>query len=309
MLRFRPLRAVDVAACAALLRAEGVRGALLDEPLLVRLLAERRLVARVFEETAGAGPATVRGCGLSALIAPEAAASAAREDAGDFVDRLLASCRDAAPQLLDRARTAELNRAGRLHMVVLSFALGESDAARIAAVTAVAHSAFLNAHSGYGLDSLIGVLRPWERKAAEYRASLIAMGCRPQPASRLDGSQVFVLDAAQIARHPYHVLQGLFVRRTPQLALTAAQQDLLELACHGFDDAAIAADLGVTLHTVHKRWRAIYARVADALPGLLACPVEPAAHAGRGLEKRKRLVEYARHHPEELRPWPAPGRP
>lgn len=307
ILAFRPLRADDVAACTALLRADGARGALLDGDLLIHLLAERRLVARAFEETTAPGRTVIRGCGLSALIEPATAEQAADPDAGDFVDRLLESCRGATPRLLDRARAGVFNRACKLHMVVLDFVVDESNAAQIPAVTALAHSAFISAHSGYGLTSLLGVLRPWERKAANQRASLLAMGCRAETASRLDDSQVFVLDAAQIARHPYHVLQGLFVRRTPRLALTAAQQDLLELACHGFDDASIAADLNVTLHTVHKRWRAIYARAADALPELLSPPVEPAARVGRGLEKRKLLVEYARHHPEELRPWSAAG--
>jgi len=307
LLAFRPLRASDVAACVALLRAEGARGALLDATLLVRLLAERRLVARVFEETGAAAGGTVRGCGLSALIPPAAAARAADPDAGDFVDRLLNSCRGPAPDLLDRAQVAVLNRRGALHMVVLDFVVDERDGDQVAALTALAHSAFIAAHSGYALNSLIGVLRPWERKAAGYRASLVAMGCREAPASRVDGSQVFALDAAQIAAHPYHVLQGLFLRRAPRLALTAAQQDLLELALHNFDDAAIAAELGVTLHTVHKRWRAIYERVGDALPGLLAEAAAPVTRSGRGLEKRKRIVEYARHHPEELRPWSAAG--
>jgi DNA-binding CsgD family transcriptional regulator len=306
ILGFRPMRAADVTAGTALLSAEGARGALVDAALLRRLLGEHRLVARVVEEADAADGATLRACGLSARIDPATAARATQAEHGDFVEWLLRSCHGPAPPLLDRAATGALRRDGRLHMVVLGFAIDASDPAEVPAVTAMLHSAFMAAHSGYGLESLIGVVRPWERKAAGYRSSLLAMGCRAGPVSRVDGSQACVLDAAQIARQPFHVLQGLYTRRPPRWMLSGAQQDMLELAVHGSDDAAIAAALGITLHTVHKRWRAIHARAGDALPGLLPAP--PAPPAARGPDKRKRLVEYARQHPEELRPWPAARR-
>lgn len=305
ILAFRPLRPSDVPAAVALLRAEGARGALLEAALLARLLAERRLIARAFEQTETDGRIVLRGCGLSALLEPEPAERAARGGVGDLVETALASCRGAAPWLLDRPRVALLNRARRLHMLILDFAVDTSPGAPVQAVTALAHTAFVQAHGGYNLRSLIGVVRPWERKAEAYRASLLSMGCRPVPAAA-DGTQVLVLDAEEIARQPFHLLQPLFLHREPRLALTPAQQDLLELACLGFDDEAIAAQLHVSLHTVHKRWRAIYARAADALPALVSAAAGGTAKGVRGGEKRKRLVEFARAHPEELRPWPAP---
>ncbi len=304
ILTFRPLRPADVPHCVALLRNEGARGALLDASLLARLLAERRLIARAFEEVGPHGRTALRGCGLSGLLEPEDAECAAAGGVDDPVEAALDSCRGSGPRLLDRNRIAQLNRAQRLHMLVLGFVVDTSSDAPTDAVTAVAHTAFMQAHSGYALRSLLGVVRPWERKADAYRASLLAMGCRPSVAGA-DGTEVMVLYAEQIAGQPYHLLQTLFVRRAPRLKLTPAQQDLLELASLGFDDAAIAAELHVSLHTIYKRWRAIYARASEAAPAVIDAASSVAGT--RGAEKRKRLVEFARAHPEELRPWAAHG--
>jgi len=76
------------------------------------------------------------------------------------------------------------------------------------------------------------------------------------------------------------------------------------IVARAFDDAAIATALSVSLHTVHKRWQAIYARAAEALPEVLGATAAGHDMAGvRGVEKRKLLVEFARAHPQELRPW------
>jgi hypothetical protein len=302
----RPLRPADVPGCVSLLRAGGARGALLDGALLARLLAERRLIARAVEETTAAGDRRLRACGLSALLMPAAAEAAARGEIPDLVETGLASCRGAAPMLPDRSLAGTLCAANRLHMLVLDFSIDGAPDCAVEDVTALVHNAFVQAHAGYGLRSLLAEVRPWEPKAEAYRASLLAMGCRPAPPAA-DGSQVMALNADQIAGQPFHLLQPLFLRRAPQLHLTPALQDALELACLGFDDGAIARQLNVSLHTVHKRWRAIYARAAEALPALHRerPRLTADALAVRGAEKRRRLVEYARSHPEELRPWSA----
>ena len=57
MFMFRPLRPADVPGCVALMRDDGARGALLDAALIARLLQQRRLVARAFEEVRADGGA------------------------------------------------------------------------------------------------------------------------------------------------------------------------------------------------------------------------------------------------------------
>jgi hypothetical protein len=56
---------------------------------------------------------------------------------------------------------------------------------------------------------------------------------------------------------------------------------------------------------VKKRWHTIYERVVRADHDLLPAPIQngPPTHL-RGAERRRRLLNYLRQHPEELRPAP-----
>lgn len=300
-LRARPARAGDVPGCVELLALEGARGAWLDVAWLQSLLAQRRLLWYVFEEAAGSR-AVVRGCGISGFVPAARATQALREGAGDWVEALLGAGRGGAPPvLLDRAGQAHWRAAAALAGVALNFAIDTAPGAPAGAVAALAQTVFVQAHSGYGLALMLAEVRPWEGKAPAYRASLRAMGCAETAPCPRSGTQLLWLDAQRIAEAPYHVLQPLFVRDAPRLGLTPAQQDVLELAVLGADDRSIALALGVSPHTLHKRWRAIHAR-ADAVLG--HAPPPAGSLPRRGAEKRAPLVEYVRLHPQEIRPWP-----
>ena len=92
-----------------------------------------------------------------------------------------------------------------------------------------------------------------------------------------------------------------FVHRKPRLGLTSAQQALLGLCVRQADlsDAELADALGVPLHRVKNLFRAAYQRIScisfDLLPAL--------GDQKRGVEKKRRLLQYLREHPEELRPY------
>ena len=95
------------------------------------------------------------------------------------------------------------------------------------------------------------------------------------------------------------------------LDLRPGQQEVLWRALRGDSDQQIADALRVTLSAVKKRWGAIRQRFDEVLPGLLpedegqldTLP-EPGktSRRERGPEKRGRVLEYLRDHPEELRP-------
>jgi hypothetical protein len=53
---------------------------------------------------------------------------------------------------------------------------------------------------------------------------------------------------------------------------------------------------------VKARWRTIYDRVGEVASDLLPVAADDGASGRRGPEKRRRLLEYLRQHPEELRP-------
>lgn len=95
----------------------------------------------------------------------------------------------------------------------------------------------------------------------------------------------------------------VFSSPAPRSCFSPRQQDVLRVALLGKTDEAIARELGLSLVTVKKLWKSIYARVEDKDPSalLVACP-GAGDEDRRGSEKRRFLLDYLRRHPEELRP-------
>lgn len=303
LLNVRPLLPGDLAGCVALAKADGARGPLLDAALLDDLLDRHLLIGRVIERRQR-DLARICGYGLSALVEPTIVAAARRGPQPDLVASLLVDAAARKPCLLDRRDGAHLGRRGTREMLVLNFAV-EAGADSEAAI-ATLHTAFVEAHGGYGLAGLTAEIRPWERKSESYKASLRAMGCAEGGVDARTGTQIFWLEASFVQAQPFHLLQQLFTNRAPILELSPALRDVLELACLGYDDVAIAAALGIAVDTVRKRWRKIYERVAERAPLIFAAGSRhrtPAdARGTRGPEKRRAVVEFARLHLHELRP-------
>ena len=103
-----------------------------------------------------------------------------------------------------------------------------------------------------------------------------------------------------IRKDPYSVAAGLFQHHVaPQFAFTRTEQELLDVAEEGGDDAFIAKSLFVSLPAIKRRWASIFARVGLIRPDL--CPMD--GDGKRGVQKRQRVLTYVRSHPEELRPF------
>jgi DNA-binding CsgD family transcriptional regulator len=96
---------------------------------------------------------------------------------------------------------------------------------------------------------------------------------------------------------------SLFLHAPPEFGLNRSEQRLLAAALAGGTDGEIADLLQISPFTVKTTWRGIYDRVARCRPDLI--PDRPyddrQAHA-RGKQKKQRLLDYLREHPEELRP-------
>jgi hypothetical protein len=140
-------------------------------------------------------------------------------------------------------------------------------------------------------------------------------------ACRYTSTKLSEKDLTEIASHPHIVgvtremelnrqsawgaswVGALFDYHPPKLGLSRGEQRLLLSALPGATDEHLAATLGISLPAVKKLWVSIYLRVDDHLPALIAdssrCHLQAIR---RGKEKRRRLLEYLRNHPEELRP-------
>lgn len=99
---------------------------------------------------------------------------------------------------------------------------------------------------------------------------------------------------------PHSVAAELFEHHMqPQFAFSRGEQELLETALEGVDDATASQALFISLPAVKRRWQNIFDRVAAIRPDL--CP--PDGDGTRGIQKRQRILAYVRKHPEELRPF------
>jgi hypothetical protein len=92
----------------------------------------------------------------------------------------------------------------------------------------------------------------------------------------------------------------LFRRCIPVLRLRDSDQELLLAALGGATDLELASEIGVTLSAVKARWRSAFTRIEETMPKLVPDLDE---HEGRGMQKRHRVLDYVRNHPEELRPY------
>jgi hypothetical protein len=96
---------------------------------------------------------------------------------------------------------------------------------------------------------------------------------------------------------------SLFLYAPPQIGFSRAEQRLLAAALAGGTDGELSDKLGISLFAVKKTWRMIYDRVADCLPELVPGNLRGDVETqGRGKQKKQRLLDYIREHPEELRP-------
>ncbi len=118
-------------------------------------------------------------------------------------------------------------------------------------------------------------------------------------------ARVVGLTREEAEAHPGSHLAGLFVYTRPRFHFSGSEQHLLQHALTGETCDDLAASLSLSPWTVKKRWHTIYERVVRADHDLLPAPIQngPPTHL-RGAERRRRLLNYLRQHPEELRPAP-----
>jgi hypothetical protein len=104
------------------------------------------------------------------------------------------------------------------------------------------------------------------------------------------------------------LIEVLFNYCPPRFGFTRAEQEMLLYALTTVEtDTQIAARLCLAPITVKKLWLSIYSRVEAVAPEALGCVhsgAEAASRtANRGREKKRWLLNYLRHHMEELRPY------
>jgi len=171
---------------------------------------------------------------------------------------------------------------------------------------ALAMSLFRQAHAGYRLQHL------YQEGLGEQGAYLLSMGFRartqrnptqtPDPLPELYG-----LSRDEASRLlPGSPVRDAFQFTPPRIGFSASERRLLRLAVTQLTDEQIGDELGISGHGIKKQWRAVHQRAQDAMPQLFEEAASQADTGTRGPERRRSLLMYLRHHPEELRPY-TPG--
>lgn len=311
-LHFRHAELSDLPRCLELTRRWG-RGCH-DEPSLERLpafwegLVRSRLHAlHVLVDDAAPAAERVRGVASGVFISREEARrleTAPRP----FIARRLVADRGAS-LLLDYEQVARSQREDGVDALGLDFALVDGDWRHPGSLR------WLPAMLASAHDWLDGFrVRSFHREVFGLDLTLLARAAglpvrrpgypplRALPAARRPA--LLGMTEAEGRSRPGSMGWMFFQSAEPTLAFSQGERDLLLLALRGLPDELVAARLHVSLHTVQKRWRTVFAHVAERRPDL-SPPHEPGAP--RGAERRGPLLAYLRVQRQELRPRP-PGR-
>jgi hypothetical protein len=219
--------------------------------------------------------------------------------------------------LLTTQQVAEANSDGGLNLVVWQCGSDPVEMNRPEAWD-VGVTAFLNIHRGFRLREIITQAETPLHLSGLLNAGALLLrsqdGTYTDPRRAVAGQEhdlqqtVAIPHILGLNREMASQLVGswfstLFLYRPPHLGFSRSEQRLLSAALEGGTDEQLSDELGVSLFTVKKMWRAIYTRVTVHSPELVVDHiVDDALLHDRGKEKKRRLVAYLRNHVEELRP-------
>lgn len=296
-MRLRLLEAQDVLHCLSAWPFPGV-GNDLAAPVIERALAEGRLQGAIIEDPANGA---MLAFGMSAFVGGASVDSAVRWSQPLVASLLQAEATGTRPLLAPQAQLAAA-QADDLHLVVLAYRQHSFDSQleRAQAVLAAGHAAYRLMHEGYPLRSV------WQEGEAADEAWMCAGGLQVKqvypsatgPGRILCGVRIEDIDSPW----PSHTVSFLFRRTVSRLNLTPMQRQVAHLALWNLSDEQMARRLTISPETVRQHWRGIFERVQLTHPGILAAPMRDEAPAGRGPEKRGRVLEFLRGNLHEVRP-------
>lgn len=315
----RPLEERDLPACVDLLRGHLAYPAsiLPDLPgVWRRLLREDALVAVVAESgRVGGEPANILAFGITVFITEAWMASARNNEEPYLNVRTIRQELAASSPILRPSAIRRANSGTGLNVLHLHYAEARLSEELRAPVRSKIMLAFIEYMRGYRIKSMIQEL--WDEVPPEYivngpypvlkdySAYFDQRGEVPPPL----GQRPFLgsLMREDILGNHGHIAAPVFVHTPPRLGFTRAEQRMLRQAVFGYTDVELARHLHLALSTIKNRWRALYDRLGHIAPELVV-GAAPSSDV-RGQEKRRRLIEYLRRHPEELRPGLGRTRP
>jgi hypothetical protein len=168
---------------------------------------------------------------------------------------------------------------------------------------------FIEMHRGYRTKDIVQefwdeidpeyVINGWGTVLTDYASFFLHRGQMLPPLGQRP--HLIGITRQEVLMNPGKLSSPIFVHTPPRLSFTLAEKRMIRHALTGRTDVELARALGLALPTIKSRWRGIYDHVGQLAPEILSdSPPGRTGAASRGLEKRRRLLEYIRRHAEEL---------
>jgi hypothetical protein len=316
-LRYRSFEPRDTAACLRLLEpyreySPQVRAAL--PTFWKRLHDEQAMIGVVVEDCEPERTPAIVGFGADVAVTNEYMAVARAGCEPGLADRLIRhELHDKGSPILRRSAIGQANAGGGLNVIVVHAATPTSlPAESIRAIRFNMPQGFIWAHRGYRLKEVLREVwndeREWDQAWGRLRSDFSDFYRKKGLSIPRERPYLYGITPEEALANAASVGATLFLYSPPRCQFSKRAQELLARAMEGETDVALARALHVSLSAVKMRWRAIYERVEAVAPDLLPTAASHVAESSRGIEKRRRIIEYVRSHPEELRPFAASTR-
>lgn len=309
---WRKTQAIDLAACLELHPAKngaeivGNRQALKAwQQMLEMNHASRSAVVELHAN----GKAEIVGFGFSSFVKKSFVDAELQNPRPGLNSRIVASVLNGSSVIATFEEVRDANTRGDLQQVNLdaSWKNGSLQTSQVREVQILLARAYQELFAGYRLSRvLLEMVDELDLGQVRGHLSLQIVDRfeayrQANPGTTWNPDRALVVGTTESVRNdPHSVAASLFQHGAPpQFALTRSEQELLELALEGLDDAAASKALNISLPAVKHRWANVFERVAAVRPDL--CPSD--ANGTRGIQKRQRILAHVRRNPEELRPF------
>jgi hypothetical protein len=308
---WRKTRAGDLPACLALHPAKNggeTVGSALAFNAWRQLFQMTHATRTAVIEMNGKCEATIVGFGLAAFVRKSFAEAEVTNPRPGLNSRIIESIANGEPVIATFDEVRDANTQGDLQQVILDTSWHNTllSPTQRDEVRVLLGLAYMELHVGYHfsriLSEMVDELDLWHVR--DHRSFQIADRFEAyrlaNPDTKWNADRALLVATLDSMRSdPHSIAAGLFQHHLePRFAFTIGEQQLLEAALEGVDDASAASSLFVSLPAIKRRWENIFDRVGSIRPDL--CPL---GNGTRGIQKRQRVLSYVRNHPEELRPF------
>jgi hypothetical protein len=252
---------------------------------------------------------TIAGFGFATFVKHSFAEDEVRNPRPGLNSRIIESVGSLNSVIATYEEVRDANTTDSLEQVILdtSWKHGHLNAAQVDEVRVMLALAYQELYAGYHfsriLTELVDALDLWHihghrsfQCIDRFEAYRMA---NPETAWNSERA-LCAITVESMRADPHSIAAGLFQHRSrPQFGFTRGEQELLEVALGGMEDAGASESLFVSVAAIKRRWANIFERVTAIRPDL--CPSD--GDGTRGIQKRQRVLAYIRHHPEELRPF------